>query len=245
MKRITTTLGVLLLFSSVAGAQEIEVASIKPTDPNDRRIIFDGSPGEARYVASLKMLIQYAYNVRGFQVLGGPEWINSSRYTIVAKLSANESAPPVDTTHARLQKILQTLLADRFQLKIHEEMRQLPIYVLRSRNGELKLHNPVGGITGANVQPETIRVGIGFARGSQIELAPLITFLSTTMGRPIQNETGLNGKYDFDLEWTPDQSTPYGPLARRSQGYPRRDERRTRSLAAAPTSSPRFRSNLG
>lgn len=62
------------------------------------------------------------------------------------------------------------------------------------------------------MQPGTIRVTIGWARGSQIELAPLIAFLSTTMGRPIQNETGLNGKYNFELEWTPDQSTPYGPF---------------------------------
>ena len=68
------------------------------------------------------------------------------------------------------------------------------------------------------MQAGTMRVGIGFARGSQIELAPLITFLSTTMGRPIQNETGLNGKYDFDLEWTPDQSTPYGPFGDGPEG---------------------------
>ena len=210
MRRITTCLGVVLLASFLVRSQE--VASIKPTDPKDKRILFDGSPGQARYVASLKMLVQYAYNVRGFQLLGGPEWINSDRYTIVAKLPANEAVPPVDPTIATLQKTLQALLADRFQLKIHKEIQILPIYVLRTTRRRPKLTEHVQEAPGANVQPGTIRVAIGRARGSQIELAPLITFLSTTMGRPIQNETGLNGKYDFDLKWTSDESTPYGPF---------------------------------
>jgi uncharacterized protein (TIGR03435 family) len=146
MRRITTSLGVVLLGSFLVRSQE--VASIKPTDPNDRRILFDGSPGQARYVASLKMLIQYAYHVRGIQLLGGPEWINSDRYTIVAKLPANESVPPVDPTIATVRETLQTLLADRFQLKIHKEIRKLPIYVLRTKSGELKAEGACPGGTG-------------------------------------------------------------------------------------------------
>jgi uncharacterized protein (TIGR03435 family) len=98
------------------------------------------------------------------------------------------------------------------------------------------------------VQPGTIRVGIGFAIGSQIELAPLIAFLSTTMGRPIQNETGLNGKYDFELKWTPDQSTPYGPSGDMSPGPPAAEGLERRPLpesSSGPTSLPRFRSSSG
>lgn len=115
MRRITTCLGVVLLGSFLVRSQE--VASIKPTDPKDRRILFDGSPGQARYLASLKLLIQYAYNVRGFQLLGGPEWINSDRYTIVEKFPANESVPPVNPTIATLRSTLQRYWLTGFSSK--------------------------------------------------------------------------------------------------------------------------------
>ena len=95
-------------------------------------------PGRLTADASLQMLIQYAYGVQPFQVVGGPGWMQSERYEIDAKADGNASRD-------QMFLMLQSLLEDRFQLKIHRETRDLPVYALVAAKGGLKLPPPKEG----------------------------------------------------------------------------------------------------
>jgi bla regulator protein blaR1 len=156
--RMTRALVALLLASCGVFAQpaaaplKFEVASIKPSDPNSRMVMIRIMPG-GRFQAqgiSTKMLIEQAYNVRDFQISGGPGWIGSDHYNInaepeiaagdAADNARNGNAPNVPLPRMseeerqkiqnQLRQRLQSLLADRFQLKIHKETKQLSMYVL-------------------------------------------------------------------------------------------------------------------
>jgi uncharacterized protein (TIGR03435 family) len=111
-----------------------EVASIKPNIPDGSGQMRMGTqplPGGRLNVtnASLKMLIRFAYNIDDAQISGGPSWLDSDRYDIVAKGEGN-------ATTDQLRQMLQSLLADRFQLKFHHDSKELPVYaLLAARNG--------------------------------------------------------------------------------------------------------------
>src|ERR1700722_10074847 len=96
MKRKIATLGVIV-FSAWLPAQEFDAVSIKPSDPHDFRVAMRDMPGQANYTGvTVRMLIQQAYQVRDFQLMGGPKWIESNRYDIVARPPAGGPAFPSD-----------------------------------------------------------------------------------------------------------------------------------------------------
>jgi uncharacterized protein (TIGR03435 family) len=133
----------------------IEVASIRPSDPATcgEYPIIDGH-GD-RYdmrCVTLKLLLQTAFGVRDFQVLGGPNWLGSTQYDIAAKItgsSMDSSVPEKNVAELtdqereskgkQLRAVLQSLLADRFQLKQHGETKQLPVYLLGVAKGDQNL----------------------------------------------------------------------------------------------------------
>ena len=103
-----------------------EVATIKPNNPDGRQMIIGRPGGRVSIVgATVKVLVATAYRVRDFQVIGGPNWINTERFDIEAK--AEEGANRQGQAGLLM---MQSLLADRFQLKIHTETRELPLYEL-------------------------------------------------------------------------------------------------------------------
>jgi bla regulator protein blaR1 len=99
--------------------------------------------------------------------------------------------------------VLQSLLADRFQLRQHAEMKQLPVYLLEVAKGgpKLKVSANSSDVSGGP------KLGTGFLAGNQTDVPFLAQTLSQMVGRPILDRTGLSGKYDFELTWTPDQSS--------------------------------------
>ena len=106
--------------------KSFEVASIEPSAGDGRMLQIGISPG-GRWTAmgvSAKMLIEQAYDVRDFQISGGPGWLSSERYDIVAK------AETPNIGREQMKVLLQSLLADRFKLQLHRETRELPIYAL-------------------------------------------------------------------------------------------------------------------
>jgi len=202
----------------------IEVASIRPSDPatcGEYPIIDDrGDRYDMRCVRT-KYLIQIAFGVRDFQIAGGPAWIESTQYDIAAKVesSPNESGVPEKKINEltdeerqakgdRVRAMLQSLLAERFQMRVHHETKQLPVYLLVVAKGgpRLKINTNSSGDSGG------LRPGPGLLAGNQIGVPFLSQTLSQIVGRPILDRTGLNGKYDFELKWTPDQSSANGPL---------------------------------
>src|SRR5262245_7802023 len=129
-----------LVFASVAQSQTtpakavFEAASIK-LDPKADGSDSENTPGLLRAQMTLKRFIMYAYDVKQFQVIGGPNWLDQEHYDINAKLEKPLADPlPANATPrqrsqaetARIREALQTLLAERFHLKFHHESKEMP-----------------------------------------------------------------------------------------------------------------------
>ena len=120
-----------------AARPSFEVATIKPNNPDSRQMMITRPGGRFSVVgATVKMLVEAAYRVRDFQVIGGPNWINTDRFDIEAK--AEEGANRQGQAGLLM---MQSLLADRFQLKIHTETRELPLYELFVSKDGVKLQS--------------------------------------------------------------------------------------------------------
>ena len=149
---------------------------------------------------TLREIILMTYGLRSYQLVGGPDWITTARFDIIAR--APENVP-------RNATMSYTLLADRFKLRTHIETRQLPIYALvlaraDKRTGpELKTADP-GSTRGGNFVAGRIR----FRASTMADLAVRLT---SWAGRPVTDRTGLTGSYDGELMWTPDLVQPGAP----------------------------------
>jgi bla regulator protein BlaR1 len=168
---------------------------------------------------TLQTLIRDVYRVQESQISGAPNWLNSDRYDIEARMEKSvaeelRKLDPMQSLPAR-QRMLQALLADRFKLTLHRETKDLPVYALAiAENGpKLQEANPgdtyASGINGPNGHPGgpgNIRMGRGTLIGQALSMADFVRALSDQLGRPVLDKTGLTGKYDLTLRWTPDDS---------------------------------------
>lgn len=130
-------------------APSFEVASIKPNNSGDGRVMMQNQPG--RFTATnitLRLLIRNAYQLQDFQISGGPSWIGSDHFDIVAKIEASvqdeiaASGPPIPAPGqgpTKLQLMIRSLLAERFKLVVHTETKEQPIYALVLARSDGKL----------------------------------------------------------------------------------------------------------
>lgn len=186
-----------------------ELATIKPSPPDARGGGSGMNPG-GRFTArnsSLKGLMLLGYGLHPSQIEGGPTWFGTDRFDIVAK--ADTAGAP---SRAQVMMMVQKLLADRFTLRFHREKKELAIYALTVRNSGSKLTpstgdpnglptmrgDPHGHLTAGNMTMEE------FAMGLQ----------GNVLDRPVIDRTGLSGRFDFTLDWTPDEFQAPGPGAR-------------------------------
>ena len=181
---------------------KFEVASVKP---NKSQGVMDLGGANEKFHAlriSLEGLIEYASNINHNEMVG-PAWLGSETYDIEAK-------PERPVSIALIRQMLQTLLADRFKLKVHTETKELPVYVLvAAKNGprlreapadeEPSLRRTPGHIVAEN---EPISEFIHAFRGN--------FFVPGLLDRPVIDTTGLKGRYDFTLEWA-QHDTDSGP----------------------------------
>ncbi len=225
MTRAFACANLIVLTTGMALCQSFEVASVKPSDPMARGSEMGLAPGglfTARNM-TLKLLIRQAYNVRDFQISGGPGWLDTERYDIVAKgdgpaLSEDEmSKLPEAQRNKLLEEFLmklRTLLVDRFQLKVHRETKELPVYALIVARGGPKIH-PAAEDSSAGGQMSIRRAGAGSEIiGNKVPLADLIQLLSDQVGRTVLDKTGLKGNYDLKMSFAPDRGPgqqPRGP----------------------------------
>jgi uncharacterized protein (TIGR03435 family) len=177
-----------------------EVASIKPGKPgaSGSSNLFGMSGRFTAENSTLKSLIQFAYQVRAFQVLGGPSWLDRDTYDIVAKPEARVAGGKQNL------QMVQTLLADRFQLKFHRETRELPVYLLVVAKSGPRLHeaeNPLHGIAG---RPRSIE-----SKGADMQA--LAATLARRLGYTVIDKTGLTGSYDFTLTFDPNAGLAMSP----------------------------------
>jgi uncharacterized protein (TIGR03435 family) len=136
-------------------APSFEVATIKPNRSGDNREMMMFRPGRFTATGStVKQLITEAYKVKGFQISGGPGWISSEKYNIEAKvpdaLMEELQKLPSDQRLDKFELMIQSLLADRFKLKVTQEPRELPIYALVVAKTGAKLQEAKPGDTYPN-----------------------------------------------------------------------------------------------
>jgi uncharacterized protein (TIGR03435 family) len=205
-----TFVGLRMLARPADKPLEFEIASVKPADPSVRASNVSPGAGEAITIVNvpLRKIIMYAYDIRDFQLAGDPGWIGDERYDIIAKTvaadraSVETAAETDDQRRARVARVrerLRSLLSNRFGLRVHVEEREQTILALRIANGGPKLAEPAA-ITGR------VNTVDGHIQGFGAPISMLATQLSYAAGLMVADETGLRGKYDFVLDFAPNET---------------------------------------
>jgi uncharacterized protein (TIGR03435 family) len=211
-----------------------EVASVKRSAPEDTIFVRLGSSG-GRFFGTritLRTLLQIAYEsldrspLLDSQLIGAPGWVDTDRFDIEAKTEQANAGP---IPQEKLQPIMQALLEDRFQLKAHRELRELPVYhlaVARERP-KMKLSEdqtppvlpsqpipfnpsvaPPRGL--AQVRSASAPESGLILRGRAIPVSKLANLLPVWVGRPVIDQTHLGGLFDIQLQFTPSLSEVSG-----------------------------------
>ncbi len=200
----------LLLTVTALAAQDshlaFEVASIRPTPSDWRGGRYATMQGAHQFVVrnyTVKYMVATAYSVTPRTVSGGPSWIDSDSYDILAA-TPGEGRFSFDDQ----MLMLRALLSDRFQLTFHTEPKEFSIYTLTAAKGGVRLKESTAPL---DEQPMLInRVFPGDFIQLPARNATLAQFASmlqrAVLDRPVVDKTGLTGRYDFDLEWTPDET---------------------------------------
>jgi uncharacterized protein (TIGR03435 family) len=192
-----------------------EVASITPCKPGTPEppgehmslVQFTAPGGRFRAQATtLKFLLEWAYGIQPAQHSAGPSWMGSDRYDVVAKAEGNP-------TDQEMKLMVQTLLAERFRLKMHHEIRKMNVFVVTAGKTPPNLDAPKDGeVHSMRVVPRTgvtdQKTNSFHVIATRYSLGQLTDTFARQMGRVIVNKTGLNGEYDFELDLTPDENEP-------------------------------------
>jgi uncharacterized protein (TIGR03435 family) len=176
----------------------VEVATIKPTQPGTQFFMFV-IQGEKVVVRNftLKFIIKFAYDMPDRQVAGGPGWLDTDKWDIEVKPDT-----PGTPSVAQEEEILQKLLAERFALKFHEEKRNMVAFALTVGKNGPKMTKTADTSDSANF---TVPLGMVSARSATMgEFAHLLQ--RDILGQPVVDNTGLSGRWDFTLNWTPDET---------------------------------------
>ena len=197
-----------------AASAAFEVASVKRHTLDDTRVMMVAQPGGGFVAANvpLRHVIRVAFQLQDNQIVGGPDWIDTDRFDIEAKGATASAAPGVE-----LLQSLQSLLSERFTLATHRETRELPVFGLeRVRRDGLGPGMRPTACPDLEIdfkQPKpcaNISNGTGFLTMRGTWLAPFTQELGRYVDRMVIDRTGLDGRYDIDLRWSPEQQQAPG-----------------------------------
>lgn len=186
---------------NTAGFATVSIKPSAPAGDGPTKLMFSLDDGSftARGI-TLQMLLRIAYRVQDSQLSGGPDWLNTRKYDIDAKMSSAAAEELRKGSFARRgpDQHLQALLRDYFKLALHPETTNIPVYHLVVDNNGPKFQESKG--------PSMMKLGKGelTSRGTSLDL--LADQLSVQLGRMVVDKTGLKGIYAFSLRWTPDPS---------------------------------------
>jgi uncharacterized protein (TIGR03435 family) len=234
MRRLT--LGLCLAAAVPLVAQEpakeqFEVATIKMNRSGELRQFIQRQPGGRVTVTNMpvRQLITFAYQLAPFQLIGGPSWMASDRFDMVAKLEGDPAFGPPGSGPDPIMRAMQTLLADRFQLKLRRETREMDIYALvvakpggapvaglkkseidcaemaRARRGQPPPQGPPPIPAGGGPIPCSIMGTPGLIRFSGFPISQITTMLGAMTGRMVVDRTGLTGNWEFVLTFAAEQ----------------------------------------
>jgi len=178
-----------------------EVATIKPSKPDDQRKAFIVQGNRFQIINQpLVQILCFAYDVQEKQLIGLPPWAETDKYDIDAKPDG-EGAP----SGKQWKSMIQKMVAERYKLTFHPEKKELSVYVLSVAKGGPKLTKSEGdpnGLPGLFFRGKPGDLGVRNA--TMADFTGLMQ--SAVLDKPVVNQTGLTGKYDFTLLWTPDDS---------------------------------------
>ncbi|HEX4038405.1 MAG TPA: TIGR03435 family protein [Acidobacteriaceae bacterium] len=177
-----------------------EVATIKPTRPDERGTYITVRGTDLVVVNfSLNDLIKFAYDVQEKQIVGGPDWMATDKWDIDAKPDT-----PGRPNQKQMQTMLRKMLADRFALKFHNDHREMGAYILTVGKDGPKMTKETSdpnGLPGLFFGP----IGTLHVRNATVgDFTGLMQ--SAVLDRPVVDKTGLDGRWNFTLKWTPDES---------------------------------------
>ena len=237
LTRIALTLGAAVMLSAVSTGQvqtggrlAFDVASVREnTSGGDQGFLLPKGNQLNAQNYRLRSVIQFAYRVQPFELVGGPDWIDAARFDISARAPFDPKPAPAGAPPGEMEQMAQTLLAERFKLQVHRETREMPIYalVLARRDGQLgprlrreaevcaavrnaaaRRENAPEIPARADGRPTCGMMGGGgrfFAGG--VTLAMLASALSPQVARVVVDRTGLSGFFEADIEFATDALT--------------------------------------
>jgi len=216
MSKTIFVMPLLALFISPGNCQPVsfEVASITPCAPGtpepgaERMGMVQFTMPGGRFTAratSVKFLMEWAYGILPSQHSDGPSWIGEERYDILAKANGNPS-------DEQMKLMVQKLLADRFRLQFHRDTKEVPVLVLSPGKAAAKLFPPKDDeVHGIKITPQMgpdQKVLSWHTVATRFSFAELNLTFSRLLDRVIVNRTGLDGAFDFTLDFTPDDERP-------------------------------------
>lgn len=187
-----------------------EIATVKPSDPNDnghQHILFRG-----QHVMLLDHTVEeillISYGVEKSQLAGEPNWVKTERWDVDG-VSDVEGTPGLP----QLQQMMRKILAERYGLKLHHEQREMPVYALTVAKGGPKLVPNTSDPNGLMDQQNNMSNGRDVEALKNTSMAELALILQFRVDRPVVDQTGLKGRYDFNLQWTTDEASAPAPDA--------------------------------
>jgi uncharacterized protein (TIGR03435 family) len=183
-----------------------EVATIRPTDPGHQSRGFH-IKGHRIFIEDqdVNTLISVAFAIHQKQIVDAPAWFGTDRYDIVGVPDA-EGQPNL----RQLQNMIKNLLADRFQLASRREKRQLSVYAITVAKGGPKIAKSAGDPNGLPDQTGNGRGSVKFTNNSMSDFA---LGMQEYLEKPVVDQTDLAGRFDFTLQWTPNDSQTTNPDA--------------------------------
>ncbi len=176
-----------------------EVATIKPSDPSRPGRLFRALPGRYTTInTTLNDLIGFSYGLHARQVTGAPDWVGTQKYDLDGKPDG-EGQP----NEAQWKTMVQKLLAERFQLTFHHEQKELSVYALVVAKGGPKITKS----DSPNGPPSLLFRGLGNLPVRDATMADFASVMQrAVLDRPVVDQTRLEGRYNFALNWTPDET---------------------------------------
>jgi uncharacterized protein (TIGR03435 family) len=183
-----------------------DVVTIKPSSPDSQGKMIAGVNGRHMLMVntSVNDIVAFAYGLDPKQIIGAPAWSDSSPYDVDGVTDV-EGQPNT----RQLRTLYQALLADRFKLIFHREKRTLSVFAITVAKGGPKLTKSASAAT----DPTPFYSGDGTLKVTNNSLADIADVMKYFVERPVVDQTGLTGRYDFRLKWSPDEAQSSDPNA--------------------------------
>ena len=181
---------------------DFEVVTVKPGDPDDK---FDVMTTRGRHIVirnkTVEAMVRLAYGVQRSQIVSAPEWTRTDRFDI-------DGVPDVDgqPNMKQFQVLVQKVLAERFGLKSHQEQREMTVFALAVAKDGPKMAASKGDPNGLPDNEGMGGNGRQIRKYTNVSMSDLALMLQLHADRPVVDQTGVKGRYDFKMQWTVDEA---------------------------------------